>query len=130
MAGMTRPRLIVDAEDLGRPPGVNAGIAATHRDGIVGSATLMVNYPAASELPALADAKPRLGIGLHVQLTGGPPLLPASRLRSLVGVVDDELRSTGSYALPRARELAALTSAAVREAVHARGIELVGFAAL
>jgi predicted glycoside hydrolase/deacetylase ChbG (UPF0249 family) len=45
-------------------------------------------------------------------------------------VVDDELRTTSGYALPRARELAVLTSAAAREAVRARGIALVGFAAL
>lgn len=78
-------RLIVNADDLGRTPGINAGVAAAHRDGIVTSATLMVNYPAAAEVKALADAHPRLGIGLHVQLTGGPPQLPASRLGSLVG---------------------------------------------
>ena len=45
-------------------------------------------------------------------------------------VVDDELRASSTYAAPRERELAALTSAAARAAVRERGIELVSFAAL
>ena len=254
MAPMASHRLIVNADDLGRTRGINAGISAAHRDGIVTSATLMVNYPAAAEVKALAAEHPRLGIGLHVQLTGGPSQLPASQLPSLVrkdgllppkpdgladadpaevlaearaqlvrfrelmgrdpshldshhhshrvpavfaavmalaretgrpvrmadpsmgpllrregiatterfeegffdatatldtllglvralpegttelmchpAVVDDELRSSSSYALPRARELEILTSAAAREAVRARRIELISFTAL
>lgn len=78
-------RLIVNADDLGRTPGVNRGIARAHRDGIVSSATLMVTQPAAAAAPAVARDNPELGIGLHVALTGGPPCLPPSRLASLVG---------------------------------------------
>ncbi len=251
---MASRRLIVNADDLGRTRGVNAGILEAHQRGIVTSATLMVNYPAAAEVKALAAAAPGLGIGLHVQLSGGPPQLPPARLPSLVGkegllpptpdglaeadpgevlaevraqlarfrdllgrdpthfdshhhshrvppvfaavvavaretgrpvrladppmaallhreriatsdrfdesffdqaatlegllgrlrslpegttelmchpaVVDQELRSTSSYADPRDREREVLASAAAREAVRARGIELISFAAL
>lgn len=81
---MTVKRLIVNADDFGRTPGVNRGIVDAHRAGIVTSATLMVNQPAAPEAPALAKANPDLGIGLHVALTGGPPTLPADQIRSLV----------------------------------------------
>ena len=77
-------RLIVNADDLGRTSGINQGVFAAHRDGIVTSATLMVNYPAAREVAALSAAEPKLGIGLHVALTGGPPCLPAEQLPSLV----------------------------------------------
>jgi len=82
---MSRTRLIVNADDLGRTRGINAGVAEAHRDGIVTSATLMVNYPAAAEVASLAAANPRLGIGLHLQLSGGRPQLPASRVPSLAG---------------------------------------------
>ncbi|HUF77954.1 MAG TPA: ChbG/HpnK family deacetylase, partial [Thermoanaerobaculia bacterium] len=34
--------LIVNADDLGRTAGINAGIFESHREGIVSSATLMV----------------------------------------------------------------------------------------
>lgn len=77
-------RLIVNADDLGRTPGVNRGIVQAHRTGIVSSATLMVAQPAADEAPSLARENPELGIGLHVALTGGPSCLPASQLASLV----------------------------------------------
>jgi hypothetical protein len=78
-------RLIVNADELGRSPGVNQGVEEAHRDGIVTSATLMVTGPAAGEAKALATLCPRLSIGLHLQLTAGVPRLPPARLASLVG---------------------------------------------
>lgn len=78
-------RLIVNADDLGRTRGINRGVFDAHRRGVVTSATMMVNYPAASEVHGLSAESPRLGIGLHVQLTGGPPQLPPTRIPSLVG---------------------------------------------
>jgi predicted glycoside hydrolase/deacetylase ChbG (UPF0249 family) len=77
-------RLIVNADDLGRTAGINRGIFAAHRHGIVSSATLMVNYAAAADVKALSRESPRLGIGLHLALTGGPSALPAERIPSLV----------------------------------------------
>jgi len=77
--------LIVNADDLGRTPGVNAGIFEAHRQGIVTSATLMVGYPAAVAAAAEWSEHPGLGIGLHVTLTGGgAPLLPVGSVKSLV----------------------------------------------
>jgi predicted glycoside hydrolase/deacetylase ChbG (UPF0249 family) len=77
-------RLIINADDLGRTPGINAGIFDAHRRGVVTSATMMVNYEAAEAVPALSVENPGLGIGLHVQITGGEPALPRDRVRSLV----------------------------------------------
>jgi chitin disaccharide deacetylase len=79
-----RKRLIVNADDLGRTSGVNRGVFEAHRRGIVTSATLMVNYPAAAEVKSMARDHPQLGIGLHVALTGGPAALPAAELPSLI----------------------------------------------
>jgi len=77
-------RLIVNADDLGRTRGINAGIRAAHERGIVTSATLMVAYPAAGDVAGLARSCPGLGIGLHVALTGGPPSRRRTPLPSLV----------------------------------------------
>ena len=77
-------QLIVNADDLGRTEGINEGVFDAHRRGIVTSATLMVNYPAARRVAALSRDRPDLGIGLHVALTGGTPALPAERVPSLV----------------------------------------------
>jgi predicted glycoside hydrolase/deacetylase ChbG (UPF0249 family) len=77
-------RLIVNADDLGRTPGINAGILEAHQQGVVTSATLMVNYPAAAHVAGLAAQAPALGVGLHVALTGGPSALPPAQIPSLV----------------------------------------------
>jgi predicted glycoside hydrolase/deacetylase ChbG (UPF0249 family) len=77
-------RLIVNADDLGRTPGINSGIFEAHQKGVVTSATLMVNYPAAADVAGLSRQAPGLGIGLHVALTGGPSTLPAAQIPSLV----------------------------------------------
>lgn len=60
--------LIVNADDFGLSPGVNAGVARTHEEGILTSASLMVRAPAAEEAAAYARATPALGVGLHVDL--------------------------------------------------------------
>jgi predicted glycoside hydrolase/deacetylase ChbG (UPF0249 family) len=60
----------VNADDLGRSPGVNQGIAEAHRKGIVTSATLLVNAPAAEDAADVARQNPGLGIGLHLAFTG------------------------------------------------------------
>jgi predicted glycoside hydrolase/deacetylase ChbG (UPF0249 family) len=60
--------LIVNADDFGLSPGVNAGIVQAHEYGIVTSASLMVRQPAAEAAAAYARARPTLGLGLHVDL--------------------------------------------------------------
>jgi predicted glycoside hydrolase/deacetylase ChbG (UPF0249 family) len=77
-------RLVVNADDFGRTPGVNQGIVEAHRRGVVTSTTMMVAYPAAEEAARLARDNPRLGVGLHLAVTGGAPILPASQVPSLV----------------------------------------------
>ncbi len=76
--------LIVNADDFGRTRGINAGVLESHRRGILTSATLMVAYPAALEAATAMVEHSDLGVGLHVALTGGPPVLPPERLPSLV----------------------------------------------
>ena len=77
-------QLIVNADDLGRTPGINSGIFEAHARGIVTSATLMVGFEAAQEAASQLTRFPQLGIGLHVTLTGARPLLPPALLPSLV----------------------------------------------
>lgn len=77
-------RLIVNADDFGRAPGINAGIARAHRDGIATAATLMVNGPASGEAGRLAQALPGLDVGVHLTLTYGRPVTDPQRIPSLV----------------------------------------------
>jgi predicted glycoside hydrolase/deacetylase ChbG (UPF0249 family) len=72
-------RLIVNADDYGRTPGVNEGILEAYVKGIVTSATVMVNEPAAEAGLQLARAvAPGLGLGLHFTVTGGGPCAAAA----------------------------------------------------
>jgi len=120
---MTRPhrRLIVNADDLGRTDGINSGIFDAHEKGIVTSATLMVMYPAAAEAAAALADHPDLGVGLHVQLSGGTPLLPAATVPSLVD-------AAGRFpAKPEGLEGASADQIRVEvEAQFERFLELVG----
>jgi len=77
-------RLIVNADDLGRAVGINAGIARAHRDGIVTAATLMVNAPASAAAGRLAREIPALDVGVHLALTYGRPTTDPARIPSLV----------------------------------------------
>ena len=59
--------LIVNADDLGLTRAVNDGIFAAYEEGIVTSASLMVDRPAT---PAAAEAlgdHPDLAVGLHLE---------------------------------------------------------------
>jgi predicted glycoside hydrolase/deacetylase ChbG (UPF0249 family) len=81
---MKAKKLIVNADDLGRTAGINDGIFEAHRNGVVTSATLMVNYDSARAVPEMSARTPSLGIGLHVALTGGPPASPPDQIPSLL----------------------------------------------
>ncbi len=61
--------LIVNADDFGFSRGVNAGIVEAHEKGIVTSTSLMVRRAFAGEAFAAARAHPRLGFGLHLDLS-------------------------------------------------------------
>ncbi len=63
--------LIVNGDDLGMSSGVNRGIVEAHRHGVLTSASLMVNRPAAQEAAALAREVTLLSVGLHLELDPG-----------------------------------------------------------
>jgi predicted glycoside hydrolase/deacetylase ChbG (UPF0249 family) len=66
--------LIVNADDLGWTEGVNRGIAETHRNGIVTSASLLANGRAFASGGELARTTPGLGVGVHLNLSDGEPV--------------------------------------------------------
>ncbi len=95
---MKPPRtLIVNADDFGLTGGVSRGILEAHRTGIVTSTTVIVNRPIDPVLieELLASG---LGVGLHLNLTLGPPVSAPKRVPSLVDAEERFIRD--------ARELA------------------------
>jgi chitin disaccharide deacetylase len=83
MARTTR-HLVVNADDFGISRGVNRGIVEAHRAGLVTSASLMANLPAAEDALTRAAICPDLGLGLHLTLTAGRPLCPPEQVPTLV----------------------------------------------
>jgi len=77
-------RLIVNADDFGLTAGVNRAIVEAHEGGVVSSATLMANGQAFDEAIDLAHSRPRLGVGCHVVLVDGVPLLEQTQVGSLL----------------------------------------------
>jgi len=77
-------RLIVNADDFGRSSAINQAVIRAHREGVLTSASLMVNEPDASEAIALAKANPKLGVGLHLALLCGRSALPPEKIPGLV----------------------------------------------
>lgn len=78
-------RLIVNADDYGRTAAVSQGVRNAHLFGLVSSTTCMMNMPTVVEDIRIAlHEAPRLGLGVHLVLTSGKPLLPAEQVPSLV----------------------------------------------
>lgn len=81
-------QLIVNADDFGLHPLINAGIIKGHQEGFITSTSLMPSAPCWQEAVRLAKENPRLGIGVHLTLVGSvPSVLPKEQVSSLL---DDE----------------------------------------
>jgi len=77
-------QLIVNADDFGVTKRVSEAIVDSHRRGIVTSTTLMANGAAFNAAIALSRQMPRLGIGVHLNLSEGMPVSPAAKIPSLL----------------------------------------------
>ena len=68
-------KLIVNADDFGYSKGVNLGIIETHTNGILTSTTMLANMYGFENGIDLMKEYPKLGIGVHLTLTCGKPIL-------------------------------------------------------
>lgn len=81
-------RLIVNADDFGRSPGINRGVMEAVDRGVVTSASLMVRWPAAADAARFARDRPKVSLGLHVDL--GEWTFQDGLWRTLYRVVDTD----------------------------------------
>src|SRR5205085_9236593 len=106
---MARPnpvrRVIINADDFGRSPSINEAVLRAHRDGILTTASLMVNESGFDEAVALARENPRLGVGLHLTLLMGRSALSPGEIPGLVndrgGFADDPVTAGCRYFFQR-----------------------------
>ena len=76
--------LIVNADDFGLSEGINTAIIQAHEYGILTSATIMANMPAAEEAVKMSRENPGLGIGVHLNFIRGNPLSKSDEIKSLL----------------------------------------------
>src|ERR1700761_657859 len=94
-------RLIVTSDDFGASLTVNEAVEQAHVHGILTAASLMVAGDAAADAVARAKRLPTLGVGLHLVLVEGRPMLPVSQVPDLVD-------ATGHFRTDMARAGAAM----------------------
>lgn len=82
--GMER-QIIINADDFGLCEGVNKAVVDAHTHGILTSATIMANMPAAEQAVEIAKKMPTLGVGVHLNLCEGSPLSEKRLVAPLLG---------------------------------------------
>ncbi|MGA9723077.1 MAG: hopanoid biosynthesis-associated protein HpnK [Candidatus Binatus sp.] len=121
-------RLIVNGDDFGLSPEVNAGIMRARRDGILRSASLMVAEPAARAAAELARDDPGFDVGLHAVVCRGRSVLDASRLGAAVGAsgafIDSPVTAGMRYFFDRSMRAAMTDELRAQVEQH---LELVGY---
>lgn len=68
-------KVIINADDFGMTLGNTIGILHSHVEGVVNSTTIMMNMPYAKFALEKAKEYPNLGVGIHLVLTVGKPLV-------------------------------------------------------
>ena len=91
--------VIVTADDFGAAENINEGIEFASARGAITTVSALMNFPFSfSRLQQLADRHPRLGIGVHLNLTTGKPLLDSRQVPTLVDANGDFFTVDGLYA--------------------------------
>jgi len=95
--------LIVNADDLGWTDGVNRGIVEAFHHGIVTSTSLLANGAAFASGVEAARSAPGLGVGVHLNLSDGPPVADPEAVTSLLNDNAEFAGGPQSLLLRRAR---------------------------
>jgi hopanoid biosynthesis associated protein HpnK len=77
--------LVLNADDFGHDPAINAAVAQAHSRGLLTSTSLMMNGARVNEAIEFAKAHPALGVGIHLCLVDGPALKPHNAPLSVNG---------------------------------------------
>ena len=75
---------IFNADDFGISKGVNAAIVKAYKEGILNSASLMVNQKYTNEAVKLAKEMSNLEMGIHLNLTNEYPSVDSRKIPLLV----------------------------------------------
>jgi hopanoid biosynthesis associated protein HpnK len=76
--------VIINADDFGASKSVNSAIIKAHREGVLTSASLMVNGEAFDDAVEQARNNPNLSVGIHLVLVQGKPTKATDEIPGLV----------------------------------------------
>ncbi len=77
-------QLIINADDFGRHPLINAAVEKAFRAGCLTSTTIMAGGKAFEDAVDVALRNPELGVGIHFTLSNGFPILNPKKIPTLV----------------------------------------------
>jgi hopanoid biosynthesis associated protein HpnK len=120
--------LIVNADDLGWTEGVNRGILEAFQHGIVTSASLIANGAAFAGGVAAARSAPGLGVGVHLNLSDGPPLANPKTVTTLLNKNGEFAGGPERLLLRRARRGLLLTEVETEWDAQIRKVRDAGIA--
>jgi hopanoid biosynthesis associated protein HpnK len=86
--------LIINGDDFGYSEAVNRAIIQAYREGVLTSASLMINERAADQAVHLAKENPGLAVGLHLVLALGRSALPHAEIPHLTDAQGNFTRSS------------------------------------
>jgi hypothetical protein len=78
--------LIVNADDFGLTQGITRGIIDGANNGIITSTSVLINEMIYEKISVDKEDCSKLGVGLHLNITQGRPILPAVDVTSLVSL--------------------------------------------
>jgi len=95
--------LIVNADDLGWTDGINRGIVEAFHHGIVTSTSLLANGAGFAGGVEAARSAPGLGVGVHLNLSDGPPIADRETVTTLLNMNGELAGGPESLLLRRVR---------------------------
>jgi len=110
--------VVLNADDFGLDPAINAAVARAHTDGLLTSASLVIGAAHAAEAVEFARRHPGLGVGIHLVLVDELPKDSPWRVPSLA-CANGSL-STGPLALSVALSFSRAAERAVASEVRAQ----------
>lgn len=93
---LNRRRIIINADDFGLTDGVNQAILDLARKGHITSTSVMINHLMHQQLEVPQDLRQIVGLGIHLNLTSGIPVLPIEDVSTLVDA-DGNFRSANFF---------------------------------
>ena len=119
-------QIILNADDFGRHVLINRAVERGVQDGVLRSATVMPGGAAFDNAAALAARTPALGIGIHLTLVNGNPVLPPAEIPSLVTEVGAFVDDHTAFAVRLLRGAVNLDEVRAELAAQLRRVEAAG----